>query len=113
MQYVVLTIHVMIAIALVIVVLLQRSEGGGLGMGRSDSFMSIRGQGTVLTRGTAILAAGFFVTSIGLAFIGGTHSRGAFMDGGKAPAGKSGPATPGAAPGASPATPPAPTTPTR
>ena len=105
---VVLVIHVLIAVSLVGVVLMQRSEGGGLGMGgRTDAFMSVRGQQNVLTRTTAILAGAFIITSIGLAFIGGTHSKraGSIMD---RPPPAAAPATPGTTPGAAPgATPPA------
>jgi len=74
MTAVVLAIHVIIAIALVAVILLQRSEGGALGIGGgSGGLMSSRGAGNLLTRLTAILAAGFFATSIGLTFL---HSGG-------------------------------------
>ena len=104
-QNVVLAIHVLIAVSLVIVVLLQRSEGGGLGMGRSDSFMSARGQANLLTRTTAILAGTFFATSIALAILAGTHSRApSFMEQGKPPASPTAPSTPPA-----PTTPSAPT----
>src|SRR5690606_6429897 len=49
------------------VILLQRSEGGGLGMGGgSGGLMTVRGSANVLTRTTAILAALFFATAIGL-----------------------------------------------
>jgi len=53
--------------------LLQRNEGGGLGIGGSSSggFMTARGTANLLTRTTAILAACFFATSIGLAIIAG------------------------------------------
>jgi preprotein translocase subunit SecG len=108
-QNVVLAIHVLIAIGLVIVVLLQRSEGGGLGMGRTDTFMTTRGQANLLTRTTAILAATFFATSIVLAVLAGTHSKPAsFMDRGKAPAGQTAPVAPSA-----PTAPSGPSTPTR
>jgi preprotein translocase subunit SecG len=108
-QNVVLAIHVLIAVSLVIVVLLQRSEGGGLGMGRTDSFMSARGQANLLTRTTAILAGTFFATSIALAILAGSHSKPAsFMDQGKAPAGQSAPSTTPTAP-TQPTTPSAPT----
>ncbi len=71
---VVLAVHLMIAVALVVLVLLQRSEGGGLGIGGGGGggmggFMSARGTANLLTRATAILAACFFATSIGLAII--------------------------------------------
>jgi preprotein translocase subunit SecG len=64
METVVIVIHLMVIIALVAVVLMQRSEGGALGIGGGGNFMSARGQGNVLTRTTAILAAAFFATSI-------------------------------------------------
>ncbi len=73
MAQVLLVVHLLIAIALVAVVLVQRSEGGGLGMGGGASsgggMMSIRGQANFLTRTTAILAAAFMLTSLGLAVL--------------------------------------------
>lgn len=71
MTTVLLTIHILIATALVGVVLLQRSEGGGLGIGGSagGGFMTARSTANLLTRTTAILAACFFLTSIGLAIL--------------------------------------------
>ena len=73
MTTILLTIHIMIAVALVGVVLLQRSEGGALGIGGGGGggFMAARGTANLLTRVTAILAAAFFVTSIGLAMLAG------------------------------------------
>lgn len=64
METVIIVIHLMVIIALVAVVLMQRSEGGALGIGGGGNFLSARGQGNVLTRTTAILAAAFFATSI-------------------------------------------------
>src|SRR5262245_22595835 len=76
MTTVLLVIHLMIATALVAVVLLQRSEGGALGMGGGGGgFMSGRGAANLLTRITAVLAAGFFGTSILLAVIAGHSSK--------------------------------------
>ncbi len=66
MQTVIIVIHLMVIVALVAVVLLQRSEGGALGIGGSDQFMTMRGQGNVLTRATTILAAIFFITSMAM-----------------------------------------------
>jgi preprotein translocase subunit SecG len=70
---VLLVIHLLVAIALVGIVLIQRSEGGGLGLGggggAGGGMMSIRGQANFLTRVTGILAAGFMLTSIGLAVL--------------------------------------------
>jgi preprotein translocase subunit SecG len=69
METVIIVIHLMVIVALIAVVLLQRSEGGALGIGGSNAFLSSRGQGNVLTRTTAILAAAFFATSLGLTVI--------------------------------------------
>jgi preprotein translocase subunit SecG len=69
MQTVVVVIHLMIVAVLIAVVLLQKSEGGGLGMGGGAGFMSSRGTANLLTRATAILAAGFFVTSLLLSWL--------------------------------------------
>jgi preprotein translocase subunit SecG len=69
MQNVLIVIHLMIVLALVGVVLVQRSEGGGLGIGGGSGFMSARGTANALTRATAILAALFFVTSLGLGLL--------------------------------------------
>ena len=69
MQTVLIVIHLMIVVSLVIVVLLQRSEGGGLGMGGGSGFMTARGAANALTRATAILATGFFITSLLLSIL--------------------------------------------
>lgn len=77
MQQVVLVIHLMLAIALVATVLLQKNEGGGLGMGGGGQgggmggFMTGRAAADLLTRTTAILAAGFICTSLGMAILAG------------------------------------------
>lgn len=69
MQTILIVIHLMVVLALVGVVLMQRSEGGGLGIGGGSGFMTARGAANVLTRTTAILAAIFFVTSLGLSVL--------------------------------------------
>jgi preprotein translocase subunit SecG len=69
MQTVIIVIHLMIVAALIATVLLQKSEGGGLGMGGGAGFMSSRGTANLLSRTTAILAAGFFLTSLFLSWI--------------------------------------------
>lgn len=70
MTTVLLIIHTLIAIALVALILFQKSEGGALGIGGGPgSFMSGRGATNVLTRGTTILGAAFFLTSIGLSIL--------------------------------------------
>jgi preprotein translocase subunit SecG len=69
MQTVLIVIHIMVVLALIVTVLLQRSEGGALGIGGGGGFMTGRGQANVLTRATAILAALFFATSLGLTLL--------------------------------------------
>ena len=63
--------YLLIVLALIAVILLQRSEGGGLGMGTSSNtgLVSVRGSANLLTRTTAILAALFFATAIGLTIL--------------------------------------------
>lgn len=77
MQTVIIVVHLMIVAALIGVVLLQRSEGGGLGMGSGGGggFMSSRGTTNLLTRTTAILAAGFFVTSLFMSWLAGYERK--------------------------------------
>lgn len=81
-QSVVLVIHLILAVAIIGLVLLQRSEGGGLGIGNSGgigNFASARGTANALTRMTAIVALGFFITSLSLGILAakqGTVSRG-------------------------------------
>ena len=75
MLTVVVVVHLMIVAAMIGVVLLQKSEGGGLGIGSTGGFMSSRGTANVLTRATAILAAGFFATSLLLSVIAGMERR--------------------------------------
>ncbi len=74
MTTVVIVIHLMLVVAMIGVIMLQKSEGGGLGIGSSGGFMTSRGTANVLTRATAILAAGFFVTSLFLSWYAG-HER--------------------------------------
>ena len=97
MDTVVIVIHLMVIVALVAVVLLQRSEGGALGMGGGDQFMTMRGQGNVLTRATTILAAIFFVTSMAMSVLARLNAPPtAILD--TAPAAQTAPTVPATAP---------------
>jgi preprotein translocase subunit SecG len=69
MQTVVIVVHLMLVAALIATVLLQKSEGGGLGMGGGAGFMSSRGTANLLSRTTAVLAVGFFLTSLFLSWL--------------------------------------------
>src|SRR5262249_27372743 len=116
MQTVVIVIHLMIVLAMIGVVLLQKSEGGGLGMGGGGAggFLSSRGTANVLTRTTAFLAMGFFLTSLLLSILAGLDRkpRSVIQNSGTAPVSTPGaPAPleplPGALGGGQPAPPPA------
>jgi len=83
MATVILLVHLMIALALVGSVLLQRSEGGALGIGGGGGgggLMSGRGAANIMTRITAVLAAGFFATSIGLSLLAGWDRDNTVLD---------------------------------
>lgn len=70
MANVLIVAYLLIVLALIAVILLQRSEGGGLGMGgNAGGLMTVRGSANLLTRTTAILAALFFATAIGLTIL--------------------------------------------
>jgi preprotein translocase subunit SecG len=95
MHTVVIVVHLMLVLAMIGVIMLQKSEGGGLGIGSTGGFMSSRGTANVLTRATAILAAGFFLTSLVLSIIASHGRRPTTVV--PAPASQSGaPATPAA-----------------
>jgi len=76
MTTILLIIHLLIALALVGVILLQRSEGGALGIGGGGmgGLMTGRSSANLLTRTTAVLAAGFIATSLLLAIVA-SYSR--------------------------------------
>jgi len=67
---VVIVIHLMLVLGLISVVLLQKSEGGGL-VSSTSGFMTGRGTANILTRTTALLAVGFFITSLALSWLAG------------------------------------------
>ena len=84
----------MIVATLIATVLLQKSEGGGLGVGGGAGFMSSRGTANLLTRTTAVLAVGFFLTSLLLSWLA-SYDRKPSSIIGNAPASQSQPAAPG------------------
>ena len=72
MYSLILITHTVIAVAIVVLVLLQQSRGGAgalSGGAASDSFFGSRGSFSFLMKVTSVLAALFFVTSLGLAMI--------------------------------------------
>jgi len=72
MQTVFLLLHIIVAVALVALVLLQQGRGAdagsGFGGGASATVFGSRGSASFLSRITGMLATGFFVTSLILAY---------------------------------------------
>jgi len=91
MQTVIIVVHLMIVVVLIGAVLLQKSEGGGLGMGGGAGFMSSRGTANLLTRTTAVLACGFFATSLLLSWLASLDRKPASIIGTPAPPAQSQP----------------------
>lgn len=72
LETVVIIVHLVMAIALVGLVLIQQGKGAeagaSFGAGASGTVFGAQGTGSFFSRLTAILAAVFFATSLGLAF---------------------------------------------
>ena len=72
MHMVILVLHVTIAIGLIALVLLQHGKGAdagaAFGSGASSTVFGARGSASFLSRATAGLAAGFFITSLFLGY---------------------------------------------
>ena len=73
MHQILLVVQVLIAVGVIGLVLLQQGKGADAGAafggGGAGSVFGSRGPATLLTRMTAVLAAVFFVNSIGLAYL--------------------------------------------
>lgn len=80
MESVLLVIHVLVSLSIIVLVLLQHGKGAdagaAFGSGASATVFGSQGSGSFLSRGTAILATVFFVTSLSLAYLSG-HKPGA------------------------------------
>ena len=77
--------HVLVAAGIITLVLLQQGKGAdagaAFGSGASGTVFGARGSASFLTRCTAVLAALFFASSLGLAILGDTRQTdGSFMD---------------------------------
>lgn len=71
-------LHVFVCLVLMGVVLLQQGKGGGMGSafgGASAQVFGGSGAGNLLTRATAICAAIFMLTSVGLAYMSSSGDR--------------------------------------
>ena len=74
-----IVVHVLVAMAIVGLVLLQHGKGAdmgsGFGGGASGSLFGATGSANFLSRTTAVLAAVFFASSLGLAYLATTKPR--------------------------------------
>jgi len=71
-------VHLLVCAMLMFVVLLQQGRGGGMGAafgGATSQVFGGGGAGNILTRATAIAAAIFMITSVGLAWLSSTGDR--------------------------------------
>jgi len=77
METVLLVVHLLIAVAICAFVLLQHGKGADMGAafgsGASGSLFGASGSANFLSRTTAILAAVFFASSLGLTWFGSQH----------------------------------------
>jgi len=69
----VLTVHILVGVAVIGLVLIQHGKGADMGAafgsGASGSLFGASGSANFLSRTTGILAAVFFLTSLGLAYM--------------------------------------------
>src|SRR2546426_642602 len=75
------TVHVTVSLALILVVLLQVGKGQSIGAAfggasSSQTFFGSRGPATFLSRLTAVSAALFMLTSLGLAYMSSSGDQG-------------------------------------
>ena len=103
MHTIILTLHVIAGLSVIGLVLLQHGKGADMGAafgsGASGSLFGASGSANFLSRATAVLAAVFFLTSLGLSYIATSRpaASGSVMD--AAPV-QSVPAAPAQTPGA-------------
>ena len=92
MQTLVLVLHILAAIGIVVLVLLQHGKGADMGAafgsGSAGSLFGSAGAANFLSRTTAILAAIFFVTSLGLTYFSSPSKSGGVTQHLDAPASK-------------------------
>ncbi len=120
LETILFVVQILVAIALCGLILLQHGKGADMGAafgsGSSGSLFGAAGSANFLSRTTAILAAVFFLSSLGLTYLGTTHARGGATQQGvmqdvPAPKAGEGTAPAPAAPGPAPANPAAPSAP--
>ena len=79
METLILVLHVLTALAIIGLVLLQHGKGADVGAafgsGASGSLFGASGSANFLSRTTAVLAAVFFLTSMGLTYYSGQKTE--------------------------------------
>ena len=92
MQTLVLVLHILAALGIIVLVLLQHGKGADMGAafgsGSAGSIFGSAGAANFLSRTTALLAAVFFATSLGLAYFSAPSKSGGVTESLAAPAGK-------------------------
>jgi preprotein translocase subunit SecG len=101
MQTLILVLHVLAAGSIIVLVLLQHGKGADMGAafgsGSAGSLFGSAGAANFLSRSTAVLAAIFFATSLGLTYYSTPAKSGGVTSGIETPVDKKGevkPATP-------------------
>lgn len=79
MEILILIVHVLVGISVIGLVLLQHGKGADMGAafgsGSAGSLFGASGSANFLSRTTAVLATLFFVTSLGLTYLGSKQSK--------------------------------------
>jgi len=100
MQTLVLVVHVLAAIGIVVLVLLQHGKGADMGAafgsGSAGSLFGSSGAANFLSRTTAVLAAVFFASSLGLTYYSAPARTGGVTQSIEIPADKKSDAKPAA-----------------
>jgi len=85
LETVVVVLHLLGALSLVALVLLQQGKGAdagaSFGAGASNTVFGSQGSSTFLSKFTAILAACFFITSLGLGYFAKEKAQGVSLQG--------------------------------
>jgi len=80
MQTLVLVLHILAALSIIVLVLLQHGKGADMGAafgtGSAGSLFGSAGAANFLSRTTALLAAVFFATSLGLTYFSAPSKSG-------------------------------------
>jgi preprotein translocase subunit SecG len=107
MQTLILVLHILAAVGIVVLVLLQHGKGADMGAafgsGSAGSLFGSAGAANFLSRTTAILAAVFFATSLGLTYFSVPSRSGGVTQQLETPAQPASAAKPGEAKPAAPA----------